>query len=201
MSLEKHLNSACASLDASDENCYIKAITKAFNAYMKDLEADLSNPTQYLDGTAITPSGETIPVKGTVAYFIPNKLRFTEAEVKAAMWCSKPNLAFINLFTLFGEKFTANFTTLEAKPTLFTGKAITVTNTAHFPINGTALMTWAAAEGASGTLDHTKFEKKFSELLLAAIHAIPPFIAPVIGGTCAAGTFTGFIGVEYASAR
>lgn len=196
---------------SKNEQWYINATCSSLNLWFEQLECVFMLPCLDVMGTVVTWAGVTSPLYAPkMGYFVPKRVRFTEKEVKDAMWCGDPNLSFINLFKLVGDKFSQNFNKAIATPLLIGGQAIPTLITEGFVAAGTALMAWAKSVGMAKTgpkMTPEDFLQKESDLLLQAVKTIPPVPAVVVGDpvmfmpvTTAAGTFTGTIGVNFAAA-
>jgi hypothetical protein len=180
-----------------DQEWYLKAVTNSLNSYMSELETKLSVPTQQVEGTVIVPGSPpvTTPLNGIIAYFIPTKQRFTFEEVKSAMWCGNGEQAFINLYNLFGQKFAANFITLQTSPILQIIGTVSIPTT-NFPTAAINLLNSARAIGSDMTPE--TFADLESKELENALISIPPIITPVTGTSLTPpGTFTGEIIVSF----
>lgn len=182
-----------------DQEWYLRAVTNALNLYMGELESKLSIPNQQVAGVTVVPSVPPVPVtiSGPLAFFIPNGLRFTFDEVKTAMWCGDGTQAFVNLFNLFGAKFSANFVNMQALPVLGVFAVATIPTHTFAPM---ALELIETAHGISSNMNPDIFADLESQCLAKAIATIPPMTIPAVGASLIpAGSFTGTFILNFAS--
>lgn len=182
-----------------DQEWYLKAVTNSLNSYMMELESKLSIPNQQVAGVTVVPSVPPIPVtiSGPLAFFIPFGLRFTFEEVKTAMWCGDGTQAFINLFNLFGTKFSANFVNMQALPVL---GVFAVASIPTYTFTQMAIQLMEVAHGIGSGMTPDIFADIESQHLAKAIATIPPITIPAVGaGLIPAGSFTGTFIVNFSS--
>lgn len=191
---------------SKDMEWYIKATAAALNKWMVQLEGIFNAPTQAIDGTLVTWAGVSsalnLPAGG---YFRSNLVRFSDKDVKDAMWCGDPNQSFINLFELVGNKIRQNFDSIWAAPAITGPAAKPMFITTHFIAYGAQLIAWAKARGAemnagAPALTPEEFLQHESDLLLQAVQNIPT--APtVLTGVTPLGVFTGTVNASLAMAQ
>lgn len=202
-----------------DLEFYIRNTTKALNGYLLELEETFSKRQLLVTGATVLPFTPpvTTPVMNRFGYFVPNHVRITEQEVKNALWCGDPNMSFINLFTLFGNKMGQNFnrvtsTTrnvaeLQAAPAVpYVCNGIGVVNMtfAHYASYATQFI--AATKALGTALDAYQFLSLESKYLRLAISTTPP-CPTFISGLCLStngmvvnGVFNGTLEANFAAA-
>ena len=219
MSFEQHMKPYINPPGNPEMDFYIKGTTKALNKYMEELE-DIFGKRQYLvTGTTILPNSPPtpVPVLNNFGYFVPNHVRISESEVKAALWCGDPNMSFINLFTLFGSKMSLNFTRVSSSPKgvvelqsavgtpyVCNSMGIVTMSSAHYAMYGAQLMAAIRALGTALTAE--KFLQMESRYLQMAVKSTPPMPAFMIGkclsnnGVVVNGVFTGTLEANFVAA-
>lgn len=219
MSFEKHMKQFINPPSGAEPDFYIKGTAAALNAYLAELESVLSERRLPVVGATVLPfvPPVTTPVSNSFGYFLPNHVRVTEAEVKDALWCGDPAMSFINLFSLFGRKMTANFTKVSSSPRniaelqsavavpyVCNGFGVATMPNSHYAA-AAAQMT-AVVKAFGKTLTPEKFLDIESRYLRLAVTTTPP--SPVfLAGTCLStngvavnGVFTGTLEANFASA-
>ena len=205
--------------DNPDMEFYIRNTTKALNKYMKELEDEFSKRHLPVTGVTVLPFSPpiTTPVANNFGYFVPNHIRLTESEVKAALWCGVPEMSFINLFNLFGSKMSLNFNRVSSTtrsvaelqsapvvPYVCNSMGVVMMSSAHYAMYGAQFM--AAVKALGTALDAYKFCELESRYLQMAVTSTPPCPA-FIAGTCLStngivvnGIFTGTLEAHFAAA-
>ncbi len=179
-----------------DTEWYVKATHNALTSYLVELENMLSVPRQLVTGTVIVPGAGPTPLSGPFAYFTPMHQNISYNEVKSAMWCGDGTMCFVNLFNLFGKKFTKTFITLQALPFLNITAAVNIpTNT--FETCAYEFLSNIKAIGPAMNPDI--FLNLESTYLIKALTTIPPITVSCIGSSLTPpGTFTGTVTVSFA---
>lgn len=219
MSFETHMKPFINPPSGAEPDFYIKGTTAALNAYLAELEDAFSERRLLVVGATVLPfvPPVTTPVSNSLGYFLPNRVRVTENEVKDALWCGDPTLSFINLFSLFGRKMTANFTKVSSSPRnvaeiqsaaavpyVCNSLGVVALSNSHYAAFASQMI--AVVKALGKTLTPEKFLDIESRYLRLAVTATPP--SPVLlAGTCLStngvvvnGVFTGTLEASFASA-
>lgn len=219
MSFEKHMKQFINPPAGAEPDFYIKGTTAALNAYLSELEDAFSERRLPVDGATVLPSVPpvTVPVANSFGYFLPNRVRVTENEVKDALWCGDPSMSFINLFSLFGRKMTANFTKVSSSPRdvaemqsaaavpyVCNSLGVVALTNSHYAAFAAQMI--AVVKALGKTLTPEKFLDIESRYLRLAVVATPP--SPVLlaglclstNGVAVNGVFTGTLEASFASA-